>query len=61
MLTRYSLRRSLPLLFGLMGVPVLFGVLSAVLGRKAGALGTGLIGGGLARAGAGPAVFSCRG
>lgn len=34
--------------FGLMGVPVLFGVLSAVLGRKAGALGTGLIGGGLA-------------
>jgi uncharacterized protein len=36
------------LVFGLMGVPVLFGVLSAVLGRKAGALGTGLIGGGLA-------------
>lgn len=36
------------LLFGLMGVPVLFGVLSAVLGRKAGALSTGLIGGGLA-------------
>ena len=36
------------LVFGLMGVPVLFGVLSALLGRKAGALGTGLIGGGLA-------------
>lgn len=36
------------LVFGLMGVPVLFGVLSAILGRKAGALGTGLVGGGLA-------------
>ncbi|MDX9844847.1 MAG: TPM domain-containing protein [Aquabacterium sp.] len=36
------------LVFGLMGVPVLFAVLSAVLGRKAGALGTSLIGGGLA-------------
>lgn len=36
------------LVFGLMGVPVLFGVLRGVLGRKAGALGTGLIGGGLA-------------
>lgn len=36
------------LVFGLMGVPVLFGVLSAILGRKAGAVGTGLIGGGLA-------------
>lgn len=36
------------LVFGLMGVPILFGVLSAILGRKAGALGTGLVGGGLA-------------
>ena len=36
------------LVFGLMGVPILFGVLSAILGRKAGALGTGIVGGGLA-------------
>ncbi|MBP7133422.1 MAG: YgcG family protein [Aquabacterium sp.] len=35
------------LVFGLMSVPFLFGVLSKVLGRKASALGTGLIGGGL--------------
>lgn len=35
------------LVFGLMIVPTLFGFLSAVLGRKAGALGTGLIGGSL--------------
>ena len=36
------------IVFGLIGVPIIFGVLSSILGRKAGALGTGLIGGGLA-------------
>lgn len=36
------------LVFGLMGVPVVFGILSAILGRKAGAIGTGLLGGGVA-------------
>jgi len=34
--------------FGLIAVPIIFGVLSRVLGRKAGAVATGLIGGGLA-------------
>jgi uncharacterized protein len=36
------------IVFGLIGVPIIFGVLSSILGRKAGAVGTGLIGGGLA-------------
>lgn len=36
------------LVFGLMGVPVAFGVLSSIFGRKGGALITGLVGGGLA-------------
>jgi uncharacterized protein len=36
------------IVFGLIGVPLIFGVLSSILGRKAGAVGTGLIGGGLA-------------
>lgn len=36
------------LVFGLMGVPVVFAVLSAILGRKGGALGTGVLGGALA-------------
>lgn len=31
--------------FGLIGIPILFGVLSAILGRKLGALATGTIGG----------------
>lgn len=31
--------------FGLIGIPILFGVLSAVLGRKLGALATGTVGG----------------
>lgn len=35
------------LVFGLIGVPLVFGVLSSLLGRKAGALATGLISGGL--------------
>lgn len=35
------------IVFGLIGVPLLFGVLSSLLGRKAGALTTGLISGGL--------------
>jgi uncharacterized protein len=35
------------LVFGLIGVPLLYGVLSSVLGRKGGAAVTGLIGGGL--------------
>ncbi len=33
--------------FGLIGVPLVFGVLSSILGRKAGALATGLVSGGL--------------
>ena len=36
------------IVFGLIGVPIIFGVLSSILGRKAGAAATGLIGGGLA-------------
>ncbi|MDO9237703.1 MAG: TPM domain-containing protein [Aquabacterium sp.] len=35
------------LVFGLIGVPLVFGVLKSILGRKAGALATGLISGGL--------------
>src|SRR5690606_27964057 len=34
------------LFFGLVGVPILFGVLSSIFGRKAGALATGLVTGG---------------
>jgi uncharacterized protein len=33
------------LVFGLIGIPIVFGVLSAIMGRKAGALATGAIGG----------------
>jgi uncharacterized protein len=33
--------------FGLIGIPLVFGVLSSVLGRKLGAAATGLVGGGL--------------
>lgn len=36
------------LVFGLMGVPIVFGVLSTLFGRKGGALVTGLLTGGLA-------------
>lgn len=36
------------LVFGLIGVPIISGVLGSILGRKAGAMVTGLIGGGLA-------------
>lgn len=35
------------LVFGLIGVPMVFGVLSSILGRKAGAFATGLVTGGL--------------
>lgn len=35
------------LVFGLIGVPIVFGVLSSILGRKGGALATGLVTGGL--------------
>ncbi|MBI2732339.1 MAG: TPM domain-containing protein [Aquabacterium sp.] len=35
------------LVFGLIGVPILFGVLSSILGRKGGAFATGLVTGGL--------------
>lgn len=36
------------LVFGLIGVPIVFGILSSIFGRKGGALVTGLIGAGLA-------------
>jgi uncharacterized protein len=36
------------LVFGLIGVPIISGVLGSILGRKAGAMITGLIGGGVA-------------
>ncbi|MBI3381048.1 MAG: TPM domain-containing protein [Aquabacterium sp.] len=35
------------LVFGLIGIPIVFGVLSSILGRKGGALATGLVTGGL--------------
>lgn len=35
------------IVFGLVGVPIVFGVLSSVLGRKLGAAATGLLGGGI--------------
>lgn len=35
------------LVFGLIGVPIIFGILSSIFGRKAGAFATGVISGGL--------------